>query len=269
MKTAVKALATAAVIGLGSSAANAAPINVGGVVWDPDSGLDFTVQAMQMRETAVEEVGDELAGAGRIGDINGTLSSTFCPGCDLTFEFGGYDVSRIEGSEVAFTGGWINVYTDFTQSFSETDTSTWGQGDIWLQLTGVDHIRATSFGGDGEIATLFSNVTGTVNDPGFGSAGFGLLDVIGGLAADYVVRGDVHQRYETGLMGFADLSLDSSFQRVDDGFDSHPIRGTAQITGETQRIPEPGSIALLGVGLLFMAFVLYRRRGNASTDMPA
>lgn len=260
MKTTATMLAAAAVIGLGaSSAASAGTINVGGVVWDPDSALDLQVQSLNMRETAVTGVGDELSGAGQVGGINGDLG--FCPGCHLTFTFDGYTVSRIEDNQVAFTGGSIDFWVDNTESFDATDPGTWGAGAHWLEVAGVDHIRGTFFEGE-EVATLFGNFTGTIADPEDGSDGFGLLDVVGGLAAPYIVSGDIHELFETGLNGFADLGFSSEFQR-DNAVEGYPIGGTATLRGESQRVPEPGSMALLGLGLLFMGLVLYRRRGDA------
>ena len=262
MKKMLSVLMLSATLGFGASLASAGPINVGGVVWDPDSGLDFVVQALQMRETSVAAVGDELSGAGRVGQINGDQDN-FCPGCNLTFTFSGYLVQDIVGSQLAFSGGTVQFYVDNTSSFSQLDTSTWGIGDEWLTLVGVEHIRGTFFGGSVQ-ATLFSNITGTIDAPEAGSDGFGLLDVAGGIAAPYIVR----DQFITGIGGFADLSLSSEFQ-TDDALESHPIQGSATIRGETQRIPEPSMLVLLGTGLLFLALVGTRRRGNRSGNMEA
>ncbi|HJY06766.1 MAG TPA: hypothetical protein VJ323_10625, partial [Bryobacteraceae bacterium] len=174
------ALACALALGAWSGSTLATPINVGGVVWDPSSPLDLTVQALNFRESSISSVGDVLTGYGVIGSFNGTNQATFCPGCDLNFTFQ-YTVSSIIGNQVEFTPGSISFFVDNTSSFNVLNPTTAGVGTPWLTLSG--HTGAVlGFVGT---AQLFATVEGTPSDPLVGSTGIGFLDATGGPAASF------------------------------------------------------------------------------------
>jgi hypothetical protein len=183
-----------------------------------------------------------LSGWGLITSINTTGSSTFCPGCELTFTYEGYTQSASGAPNLAeFTGGTINIYRDAGQDFVGDGTfAQASNGVLWLQLTG--HDIASSLGGPDQ--TLFATAIAS------GAIGTGFLDVAGGIAASFFNTNTVN----TGA-GFADFDFQNSFT----GTSSFTL-GSGNVSGDTQVVPEPASIALLGIGLL--GITLARRRSK-------
>jgi hypothetical protein len=261
-----------------SAAAFATPINVGGVVFDPDSPLDLSIDALNFREASVTQVGDVLTGYGKIGSINGTDPDVFCPGCDLTFTFQ-YTVQSIDPvgqiTQVVFNAGTIQFYVDDSMSFNVQDPTTSGIGTEWLTMTGHPSAVNGYTLPDQAGGELYSTVFGTVANPGNGSNGYGVLDATGGPVAGYF---DTNQVAD-GLGGFADFSINSSFLvKLVNGCSStpssdpndichYPISGTAFVIGNSMlpvSVPEPGELGLLGLGLGALGFMVRRRRKEAS-----
>jgi hypothetical protein len=251
-----------------SGAAFASPINVGGVVWDPDSPLDMNVQALNFRETTVHDKGDKLIGYGKIGSINGTDPDVFCPGCDLNFTFT-YTVKSTNpvpggNDKIVFDMGTINFYVDDTESFNVTDPSTAGIGSLWLTLKGHNFTSSDPlYLTDGE---LFATVVGTIASPGDGSNGFGLLDATGGPAWAYV---NTNSKQDG-----SDFTLNSDFLFQDAGIcdtsgTCYPISGTGNLIGNSMIpvvVPEPAELGLLGLGLGALGFFIWRRRKEEGED---
>lgn len=243
-----------------SGAAFATPVNVDGVMWDTSGGTALTIQALNFRESSVSNVGDVLTGYGQIGAINGNTS--FCSGCDLTFTFQ-YTVSNINTSgtnpQVVFDNGSVNFFVDAANSFKVTDPTTASAGTPWLSLAG--HTAPYSgFTAPGQLGQLYSTIVGPISAPQNGSSGFGLLDVMGGPAAPWV---NTNAQFDG-----ADFSLNSSFQNVPEGICSdgtcYPILGQGGLVGATATaVPEPGELGLLGLGLGFLGFFIWRRRKEA------
>lgn len=253
-----------------SMTAQAANINVGGVVWDVDSPFDAEIKT-DILEKPISTVGDMLEGIGQVSKLNGL--NTFCATCELTFEFGGFELTSaifnpISGeSDLSFTGGWVNFYVQDTGSVGFTsyglglDKTTATDGDLWLSLVG--HENTASILG-GPLGTLFGSAEffGTGADDGEGS---GLMDVIDDdmIALNgALVKGLANDNFNTdsktdNIGGTADFNFSSSFQPL--GFttpDGYSLTGTAELKGDS--IPEPSTIALLGLGLL--GFVGARKR---------
>lgn len=265
MKKSIRvALACALALGAWSGSTLATPINVGGVVWDPTSPLDLTIQAVNFRESSVSSVGQVLTGYGVIATFNGNTNSgpsNFCPGCNLNFTFQ-YTVSNITGNQVEFSPGSISFFVDNTSGFNVLNPTTAGIGTPWLTLSG----HTGSFLGFGGTAQLFSTINGTPAHPLTGSTGIGFLDATGGPAASYF---QTHTQ-DDGLGGFADFTLNSEFlfsmvrgcantPSPDPTSVCHyPITGTATLIGRT--VPEPGEMGLLGLGLAFLGLLIRRRR---------
>lgn len=247
-----------------SGSAFATPITVYGVTWDRANPIDLTVQSINLRETAISNVGDTLTGYGQIGSING--DNNFCSGCDLTFTFS-YTVQSINGSDVIFNNGSFDFYVSSPGSYNVLDPTTAAAGTPWVTLGGHTYFNPTY----GDFGQLFATVSGTVSNPTLGSGGTGLLDVTGGAAAKYLDSNTVAD----GLGGFADFSLASSFQffpastcgAVSTDLTSlcaYPITGNGTLVGRTN-VPEPAGIGLLGLGLGFLALAMRRRRKESDT----
>ncbi|PKI17343.1 hypothetical protein [Colwellia sp. 12G3] len=104
-----KALAIAAIV-LTSFSASATLINVGGVEWDPDYVFDFNGVAGVIYQEIDLGTGN-LSAYGRVTSLNGLGAADLCPGCELTFHFGGYNLSGADAaltSDFEYTGGWMN-----------------------------------------------------------------------------------------------------------------------------------------------------------------
>lgn len=235
--------AAAAIALVGSAAAN----NIGGVMWDPDSPNDFSGTSATLTQS-INPVTGELSGFGVITTLNGTGVSTFCPGCELTIQYSGYtpigstilpDPSN-PGQQISYKGGVIKIFVDRTPDASPNDpllltSANTGDGDLWLTLAGHAINGVTLVGNN-----FFPDFL----------LGKGLWDVTGGLAAYFLDT-------DTKTDG-ADFSFTNSFSSFPTGSVLFAT-GTGNFNGNS--IPEPGSMALVGLGLLAAGAL---RRRNAA-----
>jgi hypothetical protein len=187
-----------------------------------------------------------LSGYALITGINGTLQSTFCPGCELTYTFTDYTLVSNTNGNFVFSGGVINVFVDSTPDWNAETPSTAADGDLWLQLTAPVSYDLTAM----TTGTLFSDPTPTVS--GVEGDGRGFLEVSGGMAAaNFDTNTIPYLLNAAGALGFADFSFTSSFQLIPNGgtIDGvYRMFGTNDLQGNS--IPEPGSLALIALGLL-------------------
>ena len=249
MKLIKKILLGAAIAVSMLSTAQASNINVGGVIWDPDSPLDFNSFSIAEHQF-VDPVSGIVSGFGLVSTFNGTAAATFCPGCQLTFQFGGFTpviagaTPTTPGQSIGYAGGWVNVYVyhgvtsiDPANPYSLTAANT-GLGSLFLGLTGHSFFGTT--------------LNGTVNG-GFGSisglSGIGLLDATSGMA-----KGNFDTNTQTGG---ADLSFTNSFTLFPVPNSPLEALGTGNFHGNT--IPEPASLALAGLALLGAAVARRRK----------
>ena len=241
LKSTAASLAVATALSLSAGAANA--LTVAGVTWDPDSPFDLTAQSSIFQTVAIA-AGQSISGYGRFNELNFVDRDIFCPDCELTYHF--YDYVLMEdylptvGSSFRFSGGKVDVYVS-GRNFDATDPASAIDGTLWLSLIGMDI--------DGDGATLSGSIN-AVSSLGLGLSGVGegYLEVVGGAAAPYF---DTNGQPDP-VNGPADLLYTSSFQPSrtpivgPDGV-TYTHFGTAEISGNT--VPEPGALALLGLGL--------------------
>lgn len=244
MKLFKKALLGVAAAAALVATAQAAVINVGGVMWDPDSPFDFSGTTATITQS-INPLTGELSGFGNVTILNNTLQGTFIPGGELTIHFSGFMPSVATaipgplggGTQIQYTGGSVSLFADSTPETNGGTTMTFantGDGLLWLALAGHALPSGTTFTGTNFYPILLQ--------------GGGLLDVIGGLAA-----GNVNTNGQTDG---ADLRFSTTFTRFLGGT---PLNSTGSGTFDGNSVPEPESLALVGLGLLGLA-ALRRRK---------
>lgn len=273
-------LSTAALgIALSLSAASASALNIGGIEITPG----FHVEFGSVYENLVNQVGQELTGYGEVLQING--SQGFCNAgafCELTYQFGGFILEEIVpgvgGPDgFIFSGGWINFYVGtnaaldfnpFTSNSIANDIAEATDGVLWLTLAGHSQTVVSNDQFNGKTGTLFADVNqfGANNLSGQGR---GFLDVdLTGLANGNTAGPGAlaNNNLDTNNLQDAqglptDFLLGSSFNTTNPPYvGGPPVSGTAEIKGNA--IPEPGTLTLLGLGLLGLG-AFTRRKAKA------
>jgi len=216
-------------------------INVGGVNFDPGPIFQFA----NILENQPLLPGDKLEGFGIVTQINASLQASFCPSCELTFTFEDFELTSLgNGNDFIFSGGTVKFFVDGAKNYNPGNATTAGDGNLWLELAGDEFTKTsgTNSGTGTLIAFDVSFSAGAVSN--FGEARF---DVVGGLAAPNFATQSIISPDITD--GASDFSFTSSFQRANFPLNSSfPIQGTGELQGLA--VPEPGSLALVGLGLL-------------------
>lgn len=270
------AVAAASAMVCGSASA----VTVSGVTWDEDYLTDF-VSIGNVVEVTTSTVGGTINGYGKIATLND--SGSFCVGCELTYRFGGFTLLDINpddsdgdgnlfndtgflgfnGNQFAFSGGWINVYADFTPNFTIGSAASTEDGTLFLSLAAI----AQPGGG---LATLIGTLT-NLNLATLAGSGNAYMDVVysgdvrnpgtaggdeGVANANFDTNNAQNQCVLTGGAYCPDMLFNSSFALSDAVISAtggaYTHLGSADIKGNS--IPEPGVLALLGLGFAGLSF---------------
>ena len=255
----------------------ASAINIGGI--DIPTGPHFSVASVF--EDLLTPASVTLNGYGEINSINSLATSTYCGApCELTFTLTGYTVTALSGTNLALSGGTVQVFLDFGGvNFAPSIDGVTGQttnaaalaaasdGTLFLTLTGhaVDALGNTLLASGTNIGTASPSFFGT-----------GLWDVAAGPGCGIACPNFNTNSIAADFGGpFADLAFTTSGSSLvipayTDRTCVGPagpipgapacVAGSADIRGLV--IPEPGSLALLSLSLIGAGLIGRRRRSS-------
>lgn len=278
MKQTLKA-AVAAIGVAGAMSANA--FVVGGI--DFGSALNLShLETATMAQTFINGNGQTATSYGSVSTVNG--SNNYCAGggsCGLYYVASFGNSQNFTGGYVEFTTATISVFYTNTNVNLLTQNSVQNLATIqamtpWLTLTGHNNL------GGGAAPNAVLNGTGSFSGQVLNGFGGGLFDVsVAGPGVAAVAAAFNTNTVADAATGFADVQLTSSFSNFVLNANDEAAglaagcktgtaaagawcyQGTTNLRGTLQPLPEPASLALVGLGL-GVAGVLSRRRRTVS-----
>ncbi len=257
-----------AAIGLVASGA-ASAIVVGGVNFGT-AGLLNHLETTTLAETLVNGNGQQLFGYGQVNTVNGDL---FYAGSNrLYFVFDQYISNDFNGlTGVDFSGGQVRVYLQPTRNLlnfsSEANFAAIDSGTPWAVLSGnglfgtTDTLRATGIVAGATIAFTGAgllNVTGGLADV-FAFLNSNGIANPGGLPADIAITTSGNNAVLNANDSTAGCATGQLVVSPANRANNWCIAGSADLRGTTV-VPEPGVLALVGLGLLGMGVSLRKRK---------
>jgi hypothetical protein len=236
---------------LASMSTTASAASVLGITWDTNSAVDFTTTGVLWEEAPSGIIGTSVTGYGAFTLFNNSTVATYGGGSKiLTFSFtvdlanftplaGNQGVFEYQGVNGGAGLSHVNVWSTDVANYDVTQLATQTlanaqSGDLFLSTS----ITAAGITGLGTNFLSPNAKSGTGN---------GWLEVVGGAAAALF---DTNTQVDPNNV-LADFTFSSSFNQAPNqtpaGF---PYTGTVTVTGDSTEIPEPSSIALLGLGML-------------------